>query len=179
MSKKSMRGGLKLSSFKKCNGGRRVSKSQRGGEVKLPKDIRVTKRNKQQKGSGYYKDVGSNIAGRAEIKGYQDCCPPAYNSNILGSSNLVSDLGNAFNSSLGTPYTKGSLQCGGKRRSYKKGGRRLSKKGGRRLSKRGGRRLSLKIRNKRGGAGKNSVYTSNMLKRKFGCKQPNWDPDCV
>ena len=83
----------------------------------------------------------------------------------------TSNLGNAFNSSVGTPNMRGSLQCGGKRRS--------SKKGGRRASKRGGRNLSLKIRNKRGGSGKNSVYTANMSNRKFGCKQPNWDPDCV
>ena len=169
MPKKSMRGGLKINSFKKCKGGRKSSKNQRqrGGEVKLPKHIL----DKKQKGAGYYKDVGSNIAGRAEIKGYQDCCAPVYDSKILGSSNLFSNLGNAFNSSVGTPNMRGSLQCGGKRRS--------SKKGGRRASKRGGRNLSLKIRNKRGGAGKNSVYTANMSNRKFGCKQPNWDPDCV
>ena len=42
------------------------------------------KERQEQKGEGYYKNIGAqDIGGRAEIMSYDDCCPPIFIGELL------------------------------------------------------------------------------------------------
>jgi hypothetical protein len=112
---------------------------------------------KQQKGGNYHLGVYNNkIGGLAEVIRVDDPIPPA----ALASKNTF-------------PIPLYLQQNGGKRRISK----RSSKRTYRRSSK--NKRRSSKKQQKGGKAGELSVYTPNMLERKFDCYRPEWSPRCT
>jgi len=108
---------------------------------------------KQQKGGNYHFGVYRNkIGGLAEVVRVDDPIPPA----VLASKDTF-------------PVPLYLQQTGGKRRlSKNKSNKKRSSK--RKLSKR---------RQRGGSAGELSVYTPNMLERKFDCYRPEWSPRCT
>ena len=133
---------------------RRKHKNKSGGLKKKGSKKKARKGNaksKQQKGSGFSILPDANIGNLAEVRGYSDCCPPVFlKDGATWSNNFQSVCG----------------QSGGK------GKRRKSK---RRNSK---RRNNKKHRG--GGSGcVNSNFSADMMTREFGCRQPDWGPNCV
>jgi hypothetical protein len=107
---------------------------------------------KQQKGGNYHLGVYNNkIGGLAEVVRVDDPIGPA-----------------ALASKATYPVPLYLQQNGGKRRSSKR------KSNKRRSSKR------RSYKKQRGGkAGEISIYTPNMLERKFDCYRPEWSPRCT
>jgi len=127
-----------------------------------------------QKGAGYTFDLCKSdaVGGATRVK-YDDVSPP----ELAGMSKC--------DSALGAIDTSGSCagQVGGKRRrtrKNKRSGRKATRK-----TKRSGRKATRKSR----GAGRRrSLNPLRFLRRlfsgkqkggKFGCRQPEWDADCL
>lgn len=142
-----------------------------------------------KKGGAYSIDVENMIAGRATVKGYEDCSPPV----VVGSKLVNKHCGTGCNLTGGKRKSKKKSRNHNKKR---KNNKTKNKKGGHRVkkSKRKSIRSVQNIRkhkkrtqsaggrlapNKYPFKGEDNVMTPDMKNREFGCRQPKWNPKCV
>lgn len=118
-------------------------------------------KNRLQTAGGYSFDVGSYIAGHPEVVSYNDCAPPVILNHKLVSSGCKSGCG-----------VMGRGGAGRRRRKTQKKHKKSTRSTRRRGRQKGGMGPFPF-------EGKLSNYDSDMNNRKFGCRQPSWDPDCV
>ena len=152
-SKRSKRSSNRRSSNKKRRSSNRRSRSKRSK--------RSSSKQRQSGGSGYFLNVESNrIGGLSEVTGYNNQ-PELLNGKMVKST---------LNDTL----------CGGgkKRVNHLRSnntGRRTKRTQKRNVKKnRKGRIVYRKV-----GGGEESVYTDDMSKREFGCRQPDWNTKCI
>ena len=136
----------------------------------------MAKHGKEQKGKGYEFAGGKGHKGMPNVKEYSDCCPPVTRpenmkidsiSSILkggGYRKLSKRVRNSVKRNVITPTKSLTKNVLGKVR-------KLTKKMKRKKSKK-----------QRGGAACPNRPKSNHRdpsKRKFGCRQDKWTPDCI
>lgn len=134
----------------------------------------MAKHGKEQKGKGYEFAGGKGRKGMPNVKGYSDCCPPVKNPNVdsissifqkgAGYRKLSKRVRNSVKRRLVTPTKSLTKKVVGKARK---------------LTKRLRRKNSKK---QRGGAACPNRPKSDHRdpsKRKFGCRQDKWTPDCI
>ena len=136
----------------------------------------MAKHGKEQKGKGYEFAGGKGHKGMPNVKGYSDCCPPVTKpknmkidsiSGILkggGYRKLTKRVSNSLKQNVLKPTKSLTKKVLGKVR-------KLTKKMKRKNSKK-----------QRGGAACPNRPKSDHRdpsKRKFGCRQDKWTPDCI
>lgn len=134
----------------------------------------MAKHGKEQKGKGYEFAGGKGHKGMPNVKGYSDCCPPVKKPNVdsisgmfqkgAGYRKLSKRVRNSVKRRLVTPTKSLIKKVVGK-------ARKLTKKMKRKKSKK-----------QSGGAACPTRPKSNHRdpsKRKFGCRQDKWTPDCI
>ena len=142
------------------------SRKQKGAGCRVQKGAGC----RVQKGAGYTFDLckSDGVGGATRVK-YDDVSPP----ELAGMSKC--------DSALGAIDTSGSCagQVGGKR--AKRGGKRTNKRGGKRSNKRGGSRTrrTRKSRSLSPLRFLRRLFSGKQKGGKFGCRQPEWNADCL
>ena len=130
-----------------------------------------------QLGGGYSTNPEEMVAGMPVYSSYNDCAPPTILGNKLVKSGCKSQCGGKRKSKKSNKSVRKSHKKNSKNnsKSVRKHSRKASKKHGKKHAK------SLKggMRGKYPFEGKQSVFTDDMKKRTFGCRQPEWNPKCI
>ncbi len=152
-----------------------------------------------QKGNGFFFNVNNpNIGGLPEVSGYPDCCPPVFMDKLMSNNtNEIPQSGGKKKKSkknkksnyktIYNPKTKRFVKLEGKI------GQQIIKNYVNKLyqsmdcdcqigdfcafiKQKGGNNIGADIN---AYPGLNSNFSSNMMDRTFGCKQPTWEPSCI
>ena len=154
---------------------RKKNKSKSGALKKKGSKKKYRKGNaksKQQKGSGFSIMPDTNIGNLAEVRGYSDCCPPVFTKNgATWSNNFQPVCGQSGGKTL---FRKKSA----KTKSYKKKSKSKRRRNKRKGTKHRGGGCKPLPRQAAGGC-TNSNFSADMSTREFGCRQPDWGPNCV
>jgi hypothetical protein len=158
---KKRRSRSKRSSNRRSSNRRSKRSSNRRSSNRRSSNRRSSNKQRQSGGSGYFLNVESErIGGLSEVTGYNNQ-PELLNGKMVKST---------LNDTL----------CGGgkKRVNHLRSnntGRRTKRTQKRNVKKnRKGRIVYRKV-----GGGEESVYTDDMSKREFGCRQPDWNTKCI
>ena len=109
-----------------------------------------------QQGSGYYFELEDRIGGLPNVQNVYDPKPPLYSPKYNKSNESFIQQGGKYNFIV-NPKTGRKVKLNGKI----------------------GREILRNYLNYMKGGSENSIFTDDMSKRTFGCRQPFWNPSCV